>query len=246
MSANVFLRSVPATENVPCSNSMSCSLASSRCAAIFLPFAMTLSARLRQRRAADDQRARAVGAHAELHFVGVAEHDFDVLERHAELFADDLREGRLVTLAVIVRADQHGHLAGRMDAHGCAFVEPAARAEPAGNARGRKAAGFDIGAEPDAAQLAAAAPTPPCARRSLPSPRRSSAFFEAALRIAAVVLHHHRRLIGIGFLRDHVAAADLDLVDAHLVSPRCRPAARARRSPPAVRRRDRHRPARCW
>ena len=43
MSASVFLRSVPITENVPRSNVMSCSLASKRCAAIFLPLAMTLS-----------------------------------------------------------------------------------------------------------------------------------------------------------------------------------------------------------
>ena len=91
-------------------------------------------ARLRQRRAADHQRARAIGAHAELHLVGVAKDDIDVLERHAEFLANDLREGGLVALAVTVRANEHGHLAGRMHAHGRAFVEAAARAEAAGDA----------------------------------------------------------------------------------------------------------------
>ena len=41
--------------------------------------------------------------------------------------------------------------------------------------------------------------------------------FEAAHRIAAVVFDHDRRLIGIGLLRNHVAAADLGLVDAEIV-----------------------------
>ena len=58
--------------------------------------------------------------------------------------------------------------------------------------------------------------------------------------------HHHRRLVREGLLRDHVAPADLGLVDAHLRWPRSRPGARPRRSPPAAPRRDRHRPARYW
>jgi hypothetical protein len=39
--------------------------------------------------------------------VGIPKHDFDVFERHPKLFADDLGECCLVTLAVIVRSDQN-------------------------------------------------------------------------------------------------------------------------------------------
>ena len=63
--------------NLPSLNSMSASAASSRCAAIFLPLAMTLSIALTIARAADRQRARAVGAHAERDLGGVAVHDLD-------------------------------------------------------------------------------------------------------------------------------------------------------------------------
>src|SRR5215831_19180209 len=41
----------------------------------------------RQRGPTDDKRARPVGAHAELHLVGIPKHDVDVFERHAKLFA---------------------------------------------------------------------------------------------------------------------------------------------------------------
>ena len=111
-------------------------------------------ARLVERGAADHQRARAVSAHAELHLVGVAEDDVDVLERHAEPLGDDLSEGRLVSLAVIVRADQHRDLAGRMNANRRALVKAAARAEAPGEAGRREAAGFDIGGHAEAAKLA--------------------------------------------------------------------------------------------
>ena len=174
-----------------------------------------LVARLRERRAADDQRARAVGAHAELHLVGVAEHDVDILERHAEFLADDLRVGRLVTLAVIVRADKHGDLAGRVDAHGRALIKTAARAEPSGDARWRQAAGLDIGAEPDAAQLAVARRCRLAFGEARPI-RCHQRLFQAAFRIAAVIFHHDRRLVRIRLFGDHVAAADLGVVDSHV------------------------------
>ena len=129
---------------------------------------------------------------------------------------DDLREGRLVTLAVIVRADQHGHLSGRMYPHGRALdkARRARRADPA----------MRDGARPQASTYVQS-PMP----RSLPlladsalrlaKPAQSRCGqrpFQAALRIAAVIFDHDRRLIGIRLLGDHVAAADLGLVDAHL------------------------------
>ena len=54
----------------------------------------------RRRRAGHRRRARAVGAEAERRVVGVAVDDLDVLRRDAELVADDLRERRLVALAL--------------------------------------------------------------------------------------------------------------------------------------------------
>ena len=48
-------------------------------------------------------------------FDGVAVHDVDVLDRHAQAVGDDLRERGLVSLAVRVRAGEHRH-ACRSDA----------------------------------------------------------------------------------------------------------------------------------
>ncbi len=59
------------------------------------------------RGATDRQRARAIGAHAERHLGGVAVDDIDLLHGDAELVGDDLREGRLMALAVAVAAGEH-------------------------------------------------------------------------------------------------------------------------------------------
>ena len=72
---------------------------------------------------------------------------------------DDLRERRLVALAVAVRAGEDGDLAGRMHAHLAGLEQAGARAERAGDVRRRDAAGLDVGRVAEAAQLAALAPT---------------------------------------------------------------------------------------
>ena len=87
MSVSVFDLSVPATVNVLSLNSMSSTEASIRWAAIFLPLAMILSIALHHRRAANREAAAAIGAHAERDLRGVAVHDVDLIERHAELLA---------------------------------------------------------------------------------------------------------------------------------------------------------------
>ena len=66
-------------------------------------------------------RARAIGAHAELHLVGVTVDDLDRVERHAEAVGDDLREGGLVPLAVAVGAGQDLDRADRVHADFRAF-----------------------------------------------------------------------------------------------------------------------------
>ena len=72
----------------------------------------------------------------------------------AEPVRDELGEGRLVALAVAVRAGQHLDRADRVDAHLGRFPQADAGAERADRRRGRDAAGLDIGREADAAQLA--------------------------------------------------------------------------------------------
>ena len=98
--------SVPATLNMPFSNSMSSTDGLQQMGGDLLALGDDLVGRLDDGRAADRERARAVGAHAERHRAGVAVDDLDLLDRHAELVGDDLGEGRLVALAVAVRAGE--------------------------------------------------------------------------------------------------------------------------------------------
>ncbi len=83
--------------------------------------------RLDDRRAPDGERARAVGSHAERNAAGVAMDDVDVLDRNAETPGDELRERRLVTLTVTVRAGEHADAAGRMHAHLARLVKACPR-----------------------------------------------------------------------------------------------------------------------
>ena len=104
--------------------------------------------------AADRDRARAVGAHAELHLVGVAVDDLHLADRNAETFRDQLRKRRLVALAVAVRARQDLDGADRIDADFRGFPQADAGAEAADRLRRRDAAGLDVAGDADAAQLA--------------------------------------------------------------------------------------------
>ena len=98
--------------------------------------------------------ARAVGAHAELHLVGVAVDDLHLADRNAETLGDQLREGGLVALAVAVRAGEDFDGADRIDADFGGFPQADAGAQAADRFRGRDAAGLDVAGEADAAQLA--------------------------------------------------------------------------------------------
>ena len=104
--------------------------------------------------AAHREGAGAVGAHAEGNLARVAMHDLDVLEGHAELVGDHLREGGLMALAVGVAAGQHAHRAGRVEADHGGLVEARAGSERAGHRRGRDAAGLNVGGDAEPPQLA--------------------------------------------------------------------------------------------
>ena len=119
-----------------------------------LGLGLDLVERLDDRRHAD-RGARAVGAHAELHLVGVAMDDRDVVDADAEAVVDDLGEGGLVALAVGVGAGQDLDRADRIDPHFGQFPEADAGAERADRRRRRDAAGLDPAREADAAELAA-------------------------------------------------------------------------------------------
>ena len=169
--------------------------------------------RFHDRRAADGDRARAVGAHAEQDLRGVAVHDVDVLDRHAETVGDDLREGGLVALAVRVRAGEHRDGAGGMHADLARFEQAGARAERARDGGGRDAAGFDVGGVADAAQLAVL--------HRVFFPRRKTGDvgqlqrrLQRRIVVAGVVLQRDRRLIRE--LADEVAPAQLRRVDLQL------------------------------
>ena len=92
-----------------------------------------------QRRAGHRLRAAAERADALLHDAGVAVQDRHVLERHAELIREHLRERRLVALAVRRRAGRRGDAAVALDRDLPVFP-PAGRQRR----RGTEAADLDV------------------------------------------------------------------------------------------------------
>src|SRR5262249_6766919 len=126
-----------------------------------LRLGLNLVERLHDRGDADRARARAISAHAELHLVGIAVHDADVVERDAQPFGYDLREGGLVALTVLVTAGENFDRARGIDAHLRRLPQPDAAAERADRLARRNPAGLDIGGEADAAQLVVAGRAPP-------------------------------------------------------------------------------------
>src|SRR5262245_45872391 len=111
-----------------------------------------------------------------------------------------------MTLTVAVRPGEDRDLAGRMDADLARFVQPGARAEAAGDGRGRDPARFDVAGVAQTASLAA--------RLRLFLARGETGDIGGLLRfgerrfvVARVVLQRDRRLIGK--LRNEVPATDL-------------------------------------
>ena len=163
--------------------------------------------------AANRERARAVGAHAEQHAAGVAVHHVHVIDRYAQARGDHLRERRLMPLAMAVRAGEHRHLAGGVHANFARLEQARPGAEGTGNRGRRDAAGFDVAGVTQPALLAAL--------RGLGAPRRESGdigdFYRLGQRrfiVADVVLQRHRRLVGKSL--DEIAPADFGRIELHL------------------------------
>src|SRR6185437_3476189 len=119
-----------------------------------LRLGLDLLHRLDDSGAADGDRSRTIGAHAELHLVGVAMHDRDLADGNAETFRDQLCERCLVALAMAVRAGEDFDGADRVDANFRGFPQADAGAETTDRLRRRDAAGLDVAGEADAAELA--------------------------------------------------------------------------------------------
>src|SRR4029077_18266962 len=170
---------------------------------------------LGQRGTTYGQRSRAIGAQSELHPVGVAEYDLNLVGGNGQFFRHDLRKSRLVALAVVVRPDQHGDIAGDVDPHRGAFEDARTGAERLDDARRRQAACLHVGGKTDAPEFAARL-------RFFLAPGKTAPvgdlqrLFEAGFRVATVVFDDHRRLIGILRRINHVLAPDLNPVDLHL------------------------------
>ena len=80
-------------------------------------------ARLQRRLAADPRRARRPGATAIGHHVGVAGHDADALQGHADGGRRDLGDDRVGSLALFGDADRTGDPACMVEPHGAASCE---------------------------------------------------------------------------------------------------------------------------
>ena len=92
---------------------MSSGFACSSSAATRLPFSMISFEDFQQHDAAEPHAAARVGAAADLDDVGVAGDEPHLVDRHAEPFVEQLREARLVALAVRDGADDDIDLAFR-------------------------------------------------------------------------------------------------------------------------------------
>src|SRR5262249_23324106 len=119
-------------------------------------------------------------------------------------------------LAVAVRAGEHRHAAGRVDADRGAFEEPGPRAERPDDRRGGDAAGLYVGGYAEAAQLAPAGrlATARLKPRVIGCLQREIQGREI---IAAVVLQRDRGLVRVGVLGDEIAAAQLGRIHADFV-----------------------------
>jgi len=89
------------------------------------PLGDDLVHRLEDRGAADGERARAVGAHAIGDLGGVAVHDLDVVDGHAQTIGHHLRERRLMALPVGLRSRDDLDRSGRLHRYRYAFARRA-------------------------------------------------------------------------------------------------------------------------
>ena len=203
--------SVPTTRKAPSLNSRSPSAASISAAAIGLAFSMMACGRDFQRVAADQRRARGIGAAADRDLSGIALDVADGLERHAQPFMHELREHRGMSLPVRMGAGDDRHRAARIEAQIHAVVEDAAL--------------LDIEGHGAAAQLAFAFGFLLARLVALPV-ADGEALLHHAMEFAGVIDPEGRRRVGQLAFRDQVAAADFVRRNADLRARHARSCAR--------------------
>ena len=177
-------RSVPAIQYLPSRYSTSAAAASSRLAAVSLPFPTASSAAVDRRDAADREEAAAAGQPVR-DDVGVALHHLDRLGVDAELVGQHLLEARDVPLAVVLHARDQRHLAVAADLQRDRVAVAAAAA-------------LDVHRRARCRAACRASPRPRAAPRSRPSRPSACASFIAPGEVAAVVLALDRRLVREG------------------------------------------------
>ncbi len=228
-------RSVPAIENCPASNTISCSAASKCTRGDLLAALDQAIGGDAQRIASGDDRAAAEGAGAE----------FDhVRYRHS---ARGCRRGSIPSMSAAICAKA---ISCPCPCECVPMISVTAPVESnlisalSGNgARRRPRRNLDRIGDADAAQLAAllgfrlALAAKPCQSASC------ERVVHVALELAGIVGEDEFGVVGHLIGRDQVAAPQFHRIEAAAPAPRCRSRARWRRSPPAVRRRDRARSA---
>src|SRR5262249_31663303 len=119
-----------------------------------LRFLPDLPERAHESAAADRRRTAAVASPAHGSLVGISVEHLDAFDRNAELTGNDLRECRLLTLAVRGDAYHHVDFAGWVKTHDRALPEAAAEADRAGDLRRPQSTDLRISREADAQILA--------------------------------------------------------------------------------------------
>ena len=182
--------------------------------------------------AAGRDRGRAAGAEAGRDLVGVALQDMHALGRQAELLGDELRVGGLVALPARLRADQDGDVAVGIE-------------RDVGGLLAHGAADLDIAGQADAAHQACLLRRLGALGKLLPVGDLHRALHMRG-EIAGVVDLAGRGLVRHRLRRNEILAPDR--IRRHAEFPRGgidQPLDHVGRLR-AARRRDRHRPARCW
>ena len=162
---------------------------------------------------ADRAGTRAIGAHAELHLVGVAMNDRDIVDGNAKAMRDELGKCRLMPLAVAVRAGEHFHRADRIDPDLGRFPQADTRAERTDRLGRRNAAGFHEGRIAEPAQLAVPGRLAPALAETL-HVGHLHGLDEHSFVVAGVVHHDDGRLVRE--LADEVALSEGRRIDAEL------------------------------
>jgi hypothetical protein len=167
------------------------------------------------RLAADRDRARAVGAHADRGLLGIAVDKLHILDRHAELLGDQLRERGLMALAMGMGAGQHLDHAGVAEADLGALPQADAAAQRTDHGGRRDATPLNVAGQADPTQLALGLR----GREPLdeiPIVGKLECLVEMGFVVARVVRQRHRRLVREGIRGDEVLAAQIGRITPRL------------------------------